>query len=51
MHSKNTVAIGGAGFGPILGYLEIEKYIISLVSKKTIFSSYRHPPGSVACRN
>jgi aminopeptidase N len=34
MHSKNIVAIGGGGFGRSLGSLEIEKYIISLVSKK-----------------
>ena len=34
MHSKNIVAIGGGGFGRSLGTLEIEKYIISLISKK-----------------
>ena len=34
MHNKNIVAIGGGGFGRSLGSLEIEKYIISLVSKK-----------------
>ena len=34
MHSKNIVAIGGGGFGRSLGSLEIEKYIISLKSKK-----------------
>jgi aminopeptidase N len=34
MHSKNIVAIGGGGFGRSLGSLDIEKYIISLVSKK-----------------
>ena len=34
MHSKNIVAIGGGGFGRSLGSLEIEKYIISLISKK-----------------
>lgn len=34
MHSKNIVAIGGGGFGRCLGSLEIEKYIISLISKK-----------------
>ena len=34
MHSKNIVAIGGGGFGRTLGSLHIEKYIISLVSKK-----------------
>jgi len=34
MNSKNIVAIGGGGFGRSLGSLEIEKYIISLVSKK-----------------
>jgi len=34
MHSKNIVAIGGGGFGRTLGSLEIEKYIISLISKK-----------------
>ena len=34
MHSKNIVAIGGGGFGRSLGSLEIEKYIISLTSKK-----------------
>ena len=34
MHSKNIVAIGGGGFGRSIGSLEIEKYIISLVSKK-----------------
>ena len=33
MHNKNIVAIGGGGFGRSLGYLEIEKYIISLISK------------------
>ena len=33
MHSKNIVAIGGGGFGRSLGSLEIEKYIISLISK------------------
>ena len=34
MPSKNIVAIGGGGFGRSLGSLEIEKYIISLISKK-----------------
>ena len=34
MHSKNIVAIGGGGFGRSLGTLDIEKYIISLISKK-----------------
>ena len=34
MHSKNIVAIGGGGFGRSLGSLKIEKYIISLVSKR-----------------
>ena len=34
MHSKNIVAIGGGGFGRSIGSLIIEKYIISLVSKK-----------------
>ena len=34
MTSKNIVAIGGGGFGRSLGPLEIEKYIISLTSKK-----------------
>ena len=34
MHSKNIVAIGVGGFGRSLGSLEIEKYIISLISKK-----------------
>ena len=34
MYSKNIVAIGGGGFGRSLGSLEIEKYIISLISKK-----------------
>jgi len=34
MHIKNIVAIGGGGFGRSLGTLEIEKYIISLISKK-----------------
>ena len=34
MHNKNIVAIGGGGFGRSLGSLKIEKYIISLVSKK-----------------
>jgi aminopeptidase N len=34
MVSKNIVAIGGGGFGRSLGTLEIEKYIISLISKK-----------------
>ena len=34
MNIKNIVAIGGGGFGRSLGSLEIEKYIISLVSKK-----------------
>ena len=34
MDSKNIVAIGGGGFGRSLGSLEIEKYIISLISKK-----------------
>ena len=34
MHSKNIVAIGGGGFGRSLGSLDIEKYIISLISKK-----------------
>jgi len=34
MSSKNIVAIGGGGFGRSLGSLEIEKYIISLISKK-----------------
>ncbi len=34
MHTKNIVAIGGGGFGRSLGSLEIEKYIISLISKK-----------------
>ncbi|MBO6973886.1 MAG: peptidase E [Prochlorococcus marinus CUG1434] len=34
MHNKNIVAIGGGGFGRSLGSLEIEKYIISLISKK-----------------
>ena len=34
MHSKNIVAIGGGGFGRSLGSLKIEKYLISLVSKK-----------------
>ena len=34
MHSKNIVAIGGGRFGRSLGTLEIEKYIISLISKK-----------------
>ena len=34
MHSKNIVAIGGGGFGRSLGSLEIEKYIISISSKK-----------------
>ena len=34
MHSKNIVAIGGGGFGRSLGSLEIEKYIISLISNK-----------------
>ena len=32
--SKNIVAIGGGGFGRSLGSLEIEKYIVSLSSKK-----------------
>ena len=34
MVSKNIIAIGGGGFGRSLGTLEIEKYIISLISKK-----------------
>ena len=34
MNSKNIVAIGGGGFGRSLGSLKIEKYIISLISKK-----------------
>ena len=34
MHNKNIVAIGGGGFGRSLGSLKIEKYIISLISKK-----------------
>ena len=34
MPSKNIVAIGGGGFGRSLGSLEIEKYLISLISKK-----------------
>ena len=34
MHSRNIVAIGGGGFGRSIGSLEIEKYIISLISKK-----------------
>jgi len=34
MHIKNVVAIGGGGFGRSLGSLKIEKYIISLISKK-----------------
>jgi aminopeptidase N len=34
MHIKNIVAIGGGGFGRSIGSLEIEKYIISLISKK-----------------
>ena len=34
MHSKNIVAIGGGGFGRSLGSLKIERYIISLISKK-----------------
>ena len=34
MHSKNIVAIGGGGFGRTLGSLKIEKFIISLISKK-----------------
>ena len=34
MHNKNIVAIGGGGFGRSLGSLDIEKYIISLVSIK-----------------
>ena len=34
MHSKNIVAIGGGGFGRSLGSLKIEKFIISLCSKK-----------------
>ena len=34
MYTKNIVAIGGGGFGRSLGSLFIEKYIISLVSKK-----------------
>ena len=34
MHSKNIVAIGGGGFGRSIGSLEIEKFIISLTSKK-----------------
>jgi len=34
MPIKNIVAIGGGGFGRSLGSLEIEKYIISLISKK-----------------
>ena len=35
MISQNIVAIGGGGFGRSLGDLKIEKYIISLVNKKT----------------
>ena len=34
MKSKNIVAIGGGGFGRSLGNLKIEKYIVSLVTKK-----------------
>ena len=34
MNSKNIVAIGGGGFGRSLGSLKIEKFIISLISKK-----------------
>jgi len=34
MPNKNIVAIGGGGFGRSLGSLEIEKYLISLISKK-----------------
>jgi len=34
MHTKNIVAIGGGGFGRSLGSLKIEKYIVSLISKK-----------------
>ena len=34
MNNKNIVAIGGGGFGRSLGSLKIEKFIISLVSKK-----------------
>jgi len=34
MHNKNIVAIGGGGFGRSLGSLKIEKYIISLITKK-----------------
>ena len=35
MNNKNIVAIGGGGFGRSLGSLEIEKYIISLINKKS----------------
>ena len=35
MNTKNIVAIGGGGFGRSLGPLLIEKYIISLVKKKS----------------
>ena len=34
MITKNIVAIGGGGFGRSMGSLKIEKYIVSLVSKK-----------------
>ena len=34
MNNKNIVAIGGGGFGRSLGSLKIEKFIISLISKK-----------------
>ena len=34
MHSKNIVALGGGGFGRNWGSLEIETYIVSLISKK-----------------
>jgi len=34
MNIKNIVSIGGGGFGRSLGSLEIEKYIVSLSSKK-----------------
>jgi len=34
MPNKNIIAIGGGGFGRSLGSLKIEKYIVSLISKK-----------------
>ena len=51
MPIKNIVAIGGGGFGRSLGSLEIEKYIVSLSTKKPKICLFQQHLAIVVCTN